>query len=158
MKKLFVFILTTLSCVAFAKERNDVGVLPYEIFGAGTATQGSCMVDVIVTSAKSNINDQEIVKSAIHGVLFKGFFNEELRLSQKPLTGSALVEQQHADFFKDFFNSSYQNYGQALQSSRRVTKISRKEYKIQMTIIVSKNQLRKDLEEAGIIKKLNSGF
>jgi GTP-sensing pleiotropic transcriptional regulator CodY len=33
-----------------------------------------------------------------------------------------------------------------------------KEYKVGVTVSVSKDQLRKDLEAAGVIKSLGSGF
>lgn len=155
MKKLFISIFVILSCVVMAKAEETI--LPYEIYGAGTGVQGSYVVEVIVTSKKSNVSDTELVKSAIHGVLFKGFFNDELRQSQKPLVTSPLAEQQHADFFKEFFAGSYKNYGQALSGSRRVTKVN-KEYKIKMTVTVYKDQLRKDLEAVGVVSGLNTGF
>lgn len=133
-------------------------ILPYEIYGAGTGMQGSYVVEVVVTSKKSNVNDDELVKCAVHGVLFKGFVNEEKRQTQKPLAGSPMAEQQHPDFFNDFFESTYKSYGQPLSTSRRVTKVNKKEYKVKMTVTVSKDQLRKDLELAGVLKGLNSGF
>lgn len=155
MKKTLVSFFVMLMCAVYAQAQYSI--LPYEIKGAGTGAQGSYVVEVTVTSKKSNINDDEFVKCAVHGVLFKGFFNDDLRQSQKPLAGSAMSEEQHADFFQTFFVSSYNNYGQALSTSRRVTKV-KKEYKIKATVTVNKDQLRKDLEAAGVIKGLNSGF
>lgn len=158
MKNLLSLVLILVCCVgtAFAKGEENT-ILPYEIYGAGTGVQGTYTVEVVVTAKKANVSDDEIVKSAVHGVLFKGFINEEMRLNQKPLAGSALAEQQHADFYKEFFAASYKNYGQAVGTSRRVTKV-KKEYKVKMKVTVFKDQLRKDLESVGVVAGLNSGF
>ena len=70
-----------------------------------------------------------------------------------------MAESQHADFFKDFFKESgiAKNYVSSVSGSRQVTK-SGKEYKISTIVTVNKEQLHSDLEKAGIIKGLNSGF
>lgn len=129
----------------------------YEIEGAGTGNQGTYLVKVSVLSKKAKVNDDEIGRCAIHGVLFRGFANKELRQQQKPLAGSAMVEQQNVTFFNDFFETTYKNYYQVLGSSRQVVKVG-KQYKVSSVVTVAKDQLRKDLQEAGIIKGLNSGF
>ncbi len=129
----------------------------YEIEGAGTGNQGTYLVKVSVLSKKSKVIDDEIGRCAIHGVLFRGFANKEFRQQQKPLAGSAMVEQQNVAFFNDFFETTYKNYYQVLGSSRQVVKVG-KQYKVSSVVTVAKDQLRKDLQEAGIIKGLNSGF
>ena len=73
------------------------------------------------------------------------------------MAGSALSEQQYADFYNTFFQQSYQQYGQTVSSSRSVMKTG-KEYQISAVVSVMKDQLRKDLTQQGVIKSLNSGF
>jgi hypothetical protein len=89
----------------------------------------------------------------VHGVLFKGYLNI------RPLAGSASVEAQHADFFSTFFaeKGDAKNYVSTVSSSRTVVK-ENKVYKISTIVTVSKDQLRKDLEKAGVLKGLNSAF
>lgn len=158
VKRIFLtlMVLLTASAVAFAKDDDK---LNYEIEGAGTGSQGTYLVKVTVISKKSKINDELIARCAVHGVLFRGFNNKELRQNQRPLAGSPIVEAQHADFFKDFFaeNGLAKNYVASVNGSRQVVK-SGKQYKISTIVTVNKEQLHKDLESAGIIKGLNSGF
>lgn len=139
------------------KEKNES--LTYEIEGAGTGVQGTYLVKVTVINNKSNISDDLIARCAVHGVLFRGFSNKELRQQHKPLAGSALVELQHADFFKDFFKEKgiARNYVSKIEGTRQVIKVD-KEYKISTIVIVNKELLYSDLESAGIIKGLNRGF
>ncbi len=157
-KKVFLtlLLLFTISNFAIAKDKEN---LNYEIEGAGTGAQGTYLVKVIVINKSSKINDELIARCAVHGVLFRGFNNKELRQSQRPLAGSAMAESQHADFFKDFFseNGLAKNYVASINGSRQVIK-SGKQYKISTIVTVNKEQLHKDLESAGIIKGLNSGF
>lgn len=128
----------------------------YEIEGAGTGSQGTYLVKVSVLSKKSKITDDVIGRCAVHGVLFRGFANKELRQQQKPLAGSAMVEAQHQDFFKNFFDGTYKNYYQ-LVGSRQVVKAG-KQYKVTSVVTVAKDQLKKDLVGMDIIKGLNTGF
>lgn len=158
VKRIFLtlMVLFTASAIAFAKDDDK---LNYEIEGAGTGSQGTYLVKVTVISKKSKINDDLIALCAVHGVLFRGFNNKELRQNQRPLAGSPMVEAQHADFFKDFFaeNGTAKNYVASVNGSRQVIKAG-KQYKISSIVTVNKEQLHKDLESAGIIKGLNSGF
>lgn len=68
-----------------------------------------------------------------------------------------MAEMQHADFFKSFFQSAYAGYVQVQSDTRRVVKVG-KEYKTKVTVAVSTSQLRQDLEKAGILKSLKSGW
>lgn len=142
---------------AYGKDSNP---LPqYEIMGAGTGSQGTYLVNITLISKKSKIDNDVIKRAAVHGVLFKGFSNKESRQMHKPLAGSAANEAQHVDFYKDFFSESgnASNYASLVDGSRIVIK-SGKEYRITMTVSVSKDELRSYLESLGVIKGLNSGF
>lgn len=81
-------------------------------------------------------------------------------MSQKPLAGSALSEQEHSDFFVPFFQDggAYSNYVDLVVAQYDIVKMAKKEYRIGATFSVAKEQLRKDLEKAGVIKGLASGF
>lgn len=131
----------------------------YEISGNGTGTQGTYLVNVSVLSKKKNISEAELARCAVHGVLFRGFSNKDLRQSQKPLAGGPAVETSHPDFFNSFFaeEGPFKGYVSEVSGSRQVVK-SGKQYKVTATVTVNKEQLRQDLEKAGIIKGLNSIF
>lgn len=158
-KKFFLFLVVLLSAVLVVSAKSKDEGLNYELEGAGTGTQGSYLVKVTVITKDKKIADEVIARCAVHGVLFRGFTNKELRQSQRPLAGSAMAEAQHADFFKDFFKEGgiAKNYVSSVNGSRQVTK-SGKQYKVSAVVTVNKEQLHSDLEKAGIIKGLNTGF
>lgn len=154
MRKVLLFFMFMLALPVLADEIPD-----YQIEGAGTGSQGTYLVRVSVLSKKSKILDNEVGRCAVHGVLFRGFANKEARQQQKPLAGSPMVEQQNVKFFEDFFKEDgvFVNYFQIVSGSRQVVKAG-KQYKVTATVTVAKDQLRKDLQDAGIIKGLNTGF
>ena len=156
---LILFML--LPFVAMAKEKTENIEFDYQIEGAGTGIDGTYLVRVWVMCEKPRVTDKVIGKYAVKGVLFKGFSSKENRQKHHPpLAGSALAEQQHADFFDAFFSEggAYSNYIQVISNSRKVVKLGKDEYKVGATVTVLSNQLRKDLEKAGIIRALGSGM
>lgn len=152
---LSVVLLFLFSVFSFAGEP-----LEYEIVGAGSGMQGTYLVKVFVVSKKNKPDLDLLKKCAVHGVLFKGFADKESRVKQKPLTGGLLAEQQHSDFFIPFFeeDKSYRNYADMVTSQYEVVKMAKKQYRIGATLSVAKDQLRKDLEQAGVVKSLGAGF
>ncbi len=160
-KRIFIWVFTlislTLSFEAFSKEKDVMPV--YEISGAGTGTQGLYLINVTIISKEKAPSDNTIKRAAVHGVLFKGFSNPELRQSQKPLAGGAANEAQHIDFYKDFFSEtgSAINYATIIDGSRMIIK-SGKEYRVTVPVSVQKDALRSYLESLGVIKGLNSIF
>lgn len=157
MKKIVILLVGLLIGIFTTAAENK---LPeYEISGAGTGTQGTYLVKISVLTKNKKLADSELARAAVHGVLFRGFSNKELRQSQKPLAGSAANEAQHADYFNKFFSDggAYLNYVETVSGSREVVK-SGKQYKVSDVVTVNKEQLRKDLEAAGVIRGLNSIF
>lgn len=155
LKYCLTFVLFFLSSLMFAAEP-----LEYEIVGAGSGTQGTYLVKVYVISKKNKPDADLLKKCAVHGVLFRGFAGTNSRMRQKALAGGPLAEQQHSDFFGPFFSDdgAYRNYADMVTSQYEVVKVAKKQYRIGTTISVQKDQLRKDLEQAGVIKSLGTGF
>ena len=143
---------------SFAKADADK-VPEYNIEGAGTAMQGNYLVKVTVIAKNKHVTDNQICRAAVHGVLFRGFSNSEKRQSQKPLAGSASNELQHADFYSDFFSEKglATSFASTLEDSRTLKKVDKK-YHVTATVTVRKESLLKTLQEAGIVKGLNSAF
>lgn len=136
------------------------GVLNYEIVGAGVGTQGTYLVKVWVVFKKNKPDINLIKKCAVHGVLFRGFVNEDKRGGQKALAGSPTVEQANEAYFKKFFEDEggYRNYVTMVSDNYEVVKTKKKEYRIGSTLTISSEQLRKQLVNDGIIRGLNTGF
>lgn len=157
-----IIMLFTQLILAQKKENLTDSQWNYEIECAGISPEGSYMIKVFTYSSKKKLDVLEAKKNAIHGVLFKGFAGNNLTgcATVKPICRSSNIEYEKKDFFDAFFQEGkYLKYvtesSDALASSDRA-KVG-KNYKIGIVVMVSKDDLRKDLENAGIIKSLK-GF
>lgn len=129
----------------------------YEIEGAGTGVQETYLVNVTVVSKKPSLDDETFMRCAIHGVLFRGFESEQFRQKQKPMIEEAQTEQDQKAFFDEFFNGDLAPFSEIVEGSRRM-RMKDKKYHITVTIQIFKEKLRRQLEDSGIIKRLNDGF
>jgi hypothetical protein len=165
----FAIVCTSVS-LTFSQARHKAEVATrefrYEIECVGTGVTGSYLVKVWSYSKKPNVAIEQAKKNAVHGIIFKGFAGSGAGqgcTSQQPLTNNPALEQEKQEFFADFFNDGgkYMKFVSAsgdgnIAAGDRV-KVG-KEYKIGIVVSVMKDQLRKDLEAAGIVKGLSSGF
>ncbi len=145
------------------KANKDTAEWRYEIEAVGTGTQGTYQIKVWSYSKKPETAIEQAKKNAVHGIIFKGFPDKDREKGQKALAQSPNLEQEKEDFFQDFFQDGgkYQKFvtltnNGAIAPGDRI-KIG-KEYKIGVIVSVNTAALRKDLEDAGIIKGLSSGF
>jgi L,D-peptidoglycan transpeptidase YkuD (ErfK/YbiS/YcfS/YnhG family) len=160
-----ILIGSTINVSAQARKKadNDTQVWRYDIEGVGVGTQGSYLIKVWTYSKNPKAALEQSKKNAVHGVVFKGFIGKQGISGQKALAGNPNLEQEKEEFFKEFFadNGKYMKFV-SLASDGSVAAEDRmkvgKEYKIGVVVSVNVGALRKDLEEAGVIKKLGSGF
>ena len=159
-----MLLVSQVNAQAGAKKKADKATQEwrYEIECAGTGVQGTYLIKVWSYSKKPVVAFEQSKKNAVHGVVFKGFKGNSTSgcTSQRPIAPNPTVEQEQSDFFTKFFSNGgdYMKYISNSQSmSNDVVKVG-KEYKVGVVVSVAKDQLRKDLETAGIIKGLSSGF
>lgn len=153
MKRLLLFLITCtlFSCINLNAKTKD-NVLKYDIEPMVSATaEGSFLFKVYVYDKKTAPED-EIRKAAVHAVIFRGVNNN------KPLAKSITTEQQYADYFKSFFDGPCLSFANIVEGSYTRTKMKKGGYKVGAVVQVMKDQLRKELEQAGIIKSLSAGF
>jgi hypothetical protein len=147
-KKLLVALaIILLSLNLFSQEWH------YEITCAGTGVQGTYLVEVTSYGKTVDAALAQMKKDAVHGVLFRGLTG---KCTQKPLTGKASVETEHKEFFDKFFGKSG-DYAKYVVDDPGVSMASvkvGKQYKVTKVLSVKKDMLRRDLENAGIIKAL----
>ena len=69
------------------------------------------------------------------------------------------METQYAEYFKSFFadGGEFQKYASLMEGTTEIVKVG-KEYKVGTVVSVRKDDLRKALEAAGIVRGLSSGF
>lgn len=158
MKKIYSLIVLLIMCTLWSYAAD--GMPEYQIEGAGVGAQGTYLVAVTINIKDAKkVDNSMLARCAVHGVLFKGFASKENRQSHKPLAGSPSAEASHADFYSNFFNEggAASNYGSVVPSSTKKMK-SGKKYLVTAVVSVNKDQLQRDLEDAGVLKGLNSLF
>lgn len=160
---LSLFISFTASAQAKKKADKDTENWRYEIECVSTGAAGTYLIKVWSYSKKPNVAMEQAKKNAVHGVIFKGFSGAGAGCSQKPLTNDPAVEEEKGDFFKEFFadGGKYMKFvnvsNDGAVGAGDIVKIG-KEYKVGVIVSVLKDNLRKDLEAAGIIKGLDGGL
>jgi hypothetical protein len=172
MKKTILSISTLLllCTLSFAQpiQRNKAETATkewrYELECVGVGTQGSYLVKVWSYSKNAKVANEQSKKNAVHGIVFKGYAGSGQKCpSQRALTTQVGVEDQFESFFNKFFadGGDYMKYvsisGDGIPKAGDVQKVG-KEYKVGIIVSVMKDALRKDLEAAGVVRGLSSGF
>ena len=166
MKKFLLLLLTAAICLPMTaatirqkKADKDTNQFRYEIECAGNAIQGTYLVKVWSYSKKASVAENQCRKNAVHGVIFKGYGGGQGCVSQRPLANQPGVEDQFKDYFDQFFaeGGEFQKYASIMEGTVETVKVGR-EYKVGVVVSVRKDDLRKALEAAGVIRTLNSGF
>lgn len=160
---LFLILISTYGIAQQRKANKDTEAWRYEIEAVQTGTQGTYLIKVWSYSKKPEVATEQSKKNAVHGIIFKGFPGRAGVPGQNPLTNNSNLEEEKADFFKSFFSDggkymkfvTLSNDGAVAAEDRM--KIG-KEYKIGVIVSVNVTELRKELENSGIIRSLTSGF
>jgi len=168
MKFILLIIIVLCSVTGFSQNKKakkkadgDTHIFRYEIECAGVGTAGTYLVKVWSYSKKPIVAFEQAGKNAVHGVLFKGLpASKACRQSQVPMAANSPVWSERAEFYEQFFRDGgeYLKYINSSGNTAMETIKIGKEYKVSTIISVAKDQLRKDLETAGILNELSSGF
>ncbi|MDR1455748.1 MAG: hypothetical protein LBJ01_08865 [Tannerella sp.] len=165
MKKAIVLLmLVSFSCRTAQKAADSyTRQWHYEINPVSVGTQGSYLIKVWSYSQKPDVAVEQAKKNAVHGIIFRGFTGMNGVMGKPPLTNSPNLEEEKRDFFDPFFADggkylkfvTLTNDGSIAAKDR--LKVG-KDYKIGVIVSVNVDLLRRDLEEAGIIRRLGAGF
>lgn len=154
-----MIISSTLFLKAQDKNAKNMNEWKYEVECAGIAKEGGALIKVYTYSKNRKVAIEEAKRSAVHGILFKGFIGSNGCATQKPLVKNPSAETENRDFFNVFFGEGgkYMKYVTLSTDSNvdpsSIVKVG-KEYKIGIIVTIAKDALRKDLESAGIIKNI----
>ena len=156
MKRLLILTILLLAFFMGAMAKGGDKMLQYDITGAGSGTEGTILVKVYVY-AKS-VKDEDLKRAAVHGVVFRGCTGNQGGARQ-PAMASATAEADNATFCAKFFavDGPCQNYATIVGGSYERVK-THKGYKSGAILQIDKTSLRKELEKAGIVRTLSSGF
>jgi len=135
----------------------------YEIEPVAVGTKGSYLIKVWSYSKNQSVAAEQAKKNAVHGVVFRGFAGMNGVSRKPPLANNPNLENEKKEFFDPFFanGGKYMKYVSITNDgsigAKDRLKVG-KEYKIGVIVSVAVDDLRKDLEDAGIIRKMGAGF
>jgi hypothetical protein len=152
------FIL--MSFQLLAQKERDPGTYNYEVQFIRTGLEGTELFKVFTYCKKEKDCFEYAKIDALKAILFKGIPGSGL---QRPLVNEAGGEDKYRDYFKTFFSEGgkYLNFV-AISNDGSIEDDDRlkvgKQLKIGVVVSVQKANLRRELESAGIVKKLSEGF
>lgn len=163
MKSVFkILCLAAMLSIAYSSDAQNYTMKNsknYEVVNLGVATDGTKLIKVYATHKNKNKAIAEAKKAAIEVVIFSGIPSAGT-VSGTPALCSIADEQKNASFFEKFFEPG----GQFLRyvnitsdNDPDITKV-KGGYKVGIVVQVLYDNLRKDLESAGIAKSLSYGF
>ena len=155
MKRLLTAVILFLFIVIGAMAKGDK-MPQYDITGAGSGIEGTVLVKVYVYDKK--VSDQDLKRAAVHGVVFRGCTGNASGTRQ-PAMASPTAEADNAAFCEAFFatDGQCQNFATIVAGSYDRVKTA-KGYKQGAILQIDKTALRKELEKAGVVRSLSSGF
>ena len=141
------------------KSQQAMQQFRYELECAGNGVLGTYLVRVWTYDKKQKEAQAACARNAVHGVIFKGFAGGDGCIGQKALVPTPGAEMEYEEFFNLFFSDKgeYRKYVSIVAGSELCEKVGR-EYRAGAIVSIQKDDLRKALEAAGIIKGLNYGF
>ncbi len=158
MKIIISILLSFLTLNMSAKNKNEYR---YEVIPIAVGTEGTALIKVY-SYAKSQKKAIDLGKrNAVHALLFKGIPGGNGVYYTPPLVKPGEHEL-YVKFFDNFFESGdYLRFvtlsSDGIVDPEDMLRVG-SEYKIGIVFAVSKNELRKYLEDNGIIKKLGDMF
>mgnify|MGYP006988840766 FL=1 len=129
----------------------------YDITGAGSGTEGTVLVKVYVYG--KSVSDQDLKRAAVHGVVFRGFSSGNASGARQPAMAPPTAEADNAAFCEAFFATDGQCQSFATIVAGSYDRVNTpKGYKCGAILQIDKASLRKELEKAGVVRSLSSGF
>ena len=155
-KLLFIALFVIIS-TSFKSKTNEL----YQAECVSLETDGYIKLRIWDTRKGANYTSKQARKDAIHAILYSGIAASSSGCSTQPPFLNNIEER---EAFKGIAKSFFAKNGQWSVFTRNATietilptHIGNKSWKV-FQVSVSKNELRKDLEERKIIKSLSNGF
>lgn len=142
------------------KDKNKLMDDEYEVKFMRTAVEGTILFKIYSYGKNEDACIENAKRNAVKAILFTGIPGSDL---QKPLVTDAGAIETHKDYFNAFFQKGgkYLQYV-ALSTDGSIDSDDRlrvgKFTKIGIAVLVQKAALRKEMEDAKVIRSLSSGF
>jgi hypothetical protein len=160
MKKSLIILSLLLFTMHESNAQSDPANYNYEIQFLRTGVEGTELFKVYTYCKKEKDCFEYAKMDAVKAIMFKGIPGSGM---QRPMITEVGAEDKFRDFFKEFFKEGgkYLNYV-AISNDGSISDEDRvkvgKKLKIGVILSVQKANLRRELEAAGIVQKLNSMF
>lgn len=146
--------------IAQKKHKNELLDDEYEVSFVRTGVEGTTLFKVYSYGKNENKCLENAKRNAIKAVLFNGIPGSDI---QRPLVSDPQAVEVHKEYFNAFFKEEgkYLQFV-ALSTDGSINANDRlkvgKMLKIGFVVSVQKASLRRELEQAGVIRSLSSGF
>ncbi|MDY0174059.1 MAG: hypothetical protein RBR62_02580 [Bacteroidales bacterium] len=142
------------------KQKEDFTVGNYEVQFVRTGLEGTTLFKIFSYGKNYETALENAKPDAVKAVIFKGIPGSD---SSRPMVREYDLSASQRQFFEEFFsNKYYLNFvtisGDGSVDPQDVIRIKRNEYKVGVVVSVHKNDLRKYLEQAGLVRGLGAGF
>ena len=137
---------------------EDTAEWRYELQNEGAGDDATVLVCVYSYSKNVDVAREQCLKNAIHGLIFRGAPGKDSSVKTlAPLVPSAEAMQQHKAYFTQLFQDGgdYRRFA-TVASAGGVGGVVKqgKEYKVRVYVTVHYSDLRRSLEDAGIIEPM----
>lgn len=152
---LLFFSLTIFLWPTFAQKQ-----FAYQVECISVENSGSVSIKIWNTKKGKRYSQQQARKDVVHAILFSGVPGNNGCVTQKPLLSNPQSNEAFKKIENDFFskNGEWSKFTrEASVSTTLPQQIGNKKWKVYQ-VSISKDLLRKYLEEHKIIKSLNTGF
>lgn len=153
-------IVFAFSCSSPKEIPTTATFYDYEVQFIRTGTEGTELFKVFAYGGNEKECIEAAKKNAVKALIFKGVPSSG---NPKPMVNEVGAEEKYRDYFNEFFKDGgkYLNYV-AISNDGSIDDKDRfrvgNRLKIGVVVSVQKFNLRKELEAAKIIKKLDDGF
>lgn len=134
--------------------------IAYETECISVEADGYVTVKIWDTKKGEKYNSEQARKDAVHAILFSGISAGKLCSTQPPILNKTEEQENFKKIEKSFFakKGKWSIYTRSSATETTLPEnIGVKNWKVYQ-VSISKNELRKFLEEQNIIKSLNNGF
>jgi len=157
MKKslLFLILVVLTTSISFAKNKRA-----YQVECVSLETDSYVTIKIWDTKKESKYKPEQAIQDAFHALLYSGIAGTNGCETQPPLLNKLEEQENFKSIEKNFF-AKKGKWSMFIRSSTILTtmpeSIGQKNWKVYQ-VSISKNELRKYLEEHKIIKSLSNGF
>ena len=153
-------ILLFFGLIILSLPTYDQKQFAYQVECISVENNGSVTIKIWNTKKGKRYSQQQARKDAVHSILYSGVPGNNGCVAQKPLLSTPKSIEAFKKIENDFFskNGEWSKYSrEASVPTTLPQQIGDKKWKVYQ-VSISKDLLRKYLEEQKIIKSLNSGF